>query len=89
MTESNNYLCKYRHVFGVEGEGFHSVRLFDIAVLDVIGSIIIAMIISSVMKWSLIYSIIFIFLLSILLHIIFCVNTTVVKFIKKIFTNDK
>ena len=27
-------LCKYRHIFGKENTGIHSIRLFNIAIVD-------------------------------------------------------
>jgi len=82
-------LCKYRHIFGKEGEGVHSLRLFDIAVFDLLGTILIAYGISFYiqktfyMKESLlkIFGITFLILmvLALFLHRLFCVRTTLTK----------
>ena len=35
-------LCKYKDIFGKVGEGLHSYRLFNIAIVDVISTIFVA-----------------------------------------------
>jgi hypothetical protein len=35
------WLCKHKHMFGKEKTGFHSVRTFDVAVLDVLGTVLV------------------------------------------------
>jgi hypothetical protein len=66
-------LCKYKNALGI-----HYYRLFDVAIIDVIMTIIVALLISHY-KYSFIYTILFLFILGILLHRIFCVRTTVDK----------
>lgn len=74
-----NNLCKYKDSLGIPGKGVHSYRLFNIAYVDVILTIICAISIAWLMNWNYIYTIIGLFLLGILLHKIFCVRTTVDK----------
>jgi hypothetical protein len=74
-------LCKYKHIFGVEGNGFHSYRIMNIAVFDFIGTIIIAWLISFIFKLHFVYVVFIAFILGIFLHRIFCVNTTINKYI--------
>lgn len=76
-------LCRYKHVFGKEGEGFHSVRLFDIAILDVIATLVVAVVIARLLKWNVFWTILAAFVLGIFAHRIFCVNTIINKFIFK------
>jgi hypothetical protein len=76
-----NSMCKYKHIFGIEGQGFHSYRVMNIAIFDVIGTILIAWIISIIFKIHFGYVIIVAFLLGVILHRIFCVNTTINKYI--------
>ena len=38
-------LCKYKNIFGEPKIGIHKYRLFDIAIIDVIGTIILGYII--------------------------------------------
>ena len=70
-------------MFGKVGEGVHSYRIFNIAILDVIGTIFIAYMIHFFVPYSFITVLIFLFLLGIILHRIFCVRTTVDKWLFK------
>ena len=72
-------LCKYKHILGVPGQGPHSYRIFNIAIVDVILTIILAYIISYLFKISLVKTSIILFILGILLHRLFCVRTTIDK----------
>ena len=77
-------LCKYKHVFGEEGTGVHSLRLFNLAVADVMGTIVIALALAWWMQLTLTNTVLFIcivFLIAILVHRAFCVNTTINKMI--------
>jgi len=71
----------YKNIFGKEGEGVHSYRILDIAMIDVIMTIIGAYIISSYIKISYWIVLILLFILGIILHRLFCVNTTINKII--------
>ena len=72
-------LCKYSSILGVPGKGIHSYRIFNIAIADVIMTLVAAFIISYLFKNSFIYSSIILFVLGIILHRLFCVKTTVDK----------
>jgi hypothetical protein len=74
--------CKYKDILGQLGGGVHSYRLFNIAVMDVLMTIIGAYIIHSIFpKYSFIAILIGLFLLGIFLHRLFCVRTTIDKFL--------
>ena len=45
-------LCKYKNILGVPGNGVHSYRIFNIAIVDVILTVIVAYIISYIFKKS-------------------------------------
>jgi hypothetical protein len=79
-------LCKYKDILGVPGKGVHSYRIFNVAFVDVIMTIIGAFLISYFLKISFLYTIIFLFILGIILHHIFCVRTTIDKLL---FPNKK
>ncbi len=72
-------LCKYKNALGVPGKGIHSYRIFNIAIADVIMTLIAALIISYFFKISFIKTSICLFIIGILLHRLFCVRTTVDK----------
>ncbi len=70
-------LCKYKDILGIPGEGVHSYRLFGVAIIDVIFTIIGAFLITYFFKIKLIYTIPFLFILGIILHKLFCVKTII------------
>lgn len=73
-------LCKYKNMFGKVGEGAHSIRLFDVAVVDVLLTIIVSIIINYAFpKYRLVYILGSLFIMGMILHRIFCVRTTVDK----------
>lgn len=72
---------EYKNIFGKEGEGAHSIRLFNIAIIDLILTIIGAFLISLFFKINFFIVFIIIMLLAIILHRLFCVNTTINKMI--------
>jgi fatty acid desaturase len=76
-------LCKYRLIFGKEGEGAHSFRIFDIAVFDVlltfVGGAILAYTTGKFTISSFFIFTLFLFVIGIILHRLFCVNTTINK----------
>ncbi len=74
-------LCQYKHIFGKEGEGVHSIRLFDIAIVDYLMTYLAAYLISRYYKISFIKTNISLFLVAIVVHRIFCVNTSFNKMI--------
>jgi uncharacterized membrane protein len=73
-------LCKYKEIFGKVGEGIHSYRFLNIAIMDVLFTIIGAFIIKLfIPNYNIIFILLFLFLLGIFLHHIFCVRTTIDK----------
>lgn len=74
-------LCKYKSVFGDPGKGPHSYRIFNIAYVDVLFTVVFAWIISLVSNLSFAYTLIILFLLGIIMHRLFCVRTTIDKLI--------
>jgi len=72
-------MCKYKDIFGRPNEGVHSYRLFNIAIIDVILTIIAAVLLSWFFNISIWKSIICLFLIGIFFHRLFCVRTTIDK----------
>ena len=73
-------LCKYKNIFGKVGEGIHSYRIFNIAVADVLLTILGAFIIYLFLpKYNFFVILFLLFGLGIFLHHIFCVRTTIDK----------
>lgn len=74
--------CKYKDIFGKVGEGPHSYRLFNIAVVDVIFTILGAFVIYLFYpQYSFLYILAILFISGIIMHRLFCVRTTVDKFL--------
>lgn len=73
-------LCKYKNIFGEVGQGIHSYRLFDIAIIDFIFTILFGLLVCAFMpELNILYVLIFLFILGIIAHRIFCVKTTLDK----------
>ena len=76
-----SWTCKYKHSLGVPGKGVHT-HYMGIAYKDVLGTLAIAIILHFIFpKVSIWLLIILLFLLGIVLHRIFCVPTTIDKYI--------
>ena len=84
-------LCKYKDIFGKPGEGAHSIRIFNIAVIDVLATIILALVIHQILlerilgftNISIWWVILGCFLSGIIAHRLFCVRTTIDKLLFK------
>ena len=72
-------LSKYSGMFGEPGTGVHKYRFFDVAIVDVIMTIIGGFLISWYSGWPLWIVLALLFLSGIFLHSIFSVRTTVDK----------
>ncbi len=74
-------LCPYKYIFGEPNKGVHSHRIFDLAIVDILGTIVIAYGISQYFNKDFKEILLVLFLLGIILHRLFCVRTTVDKFL--------
>ena len=74
-------LCKYKNALGVPGKGLHSYRVFDIAVVDILLTFVLAKFIQYYIMEETEFSLIlvFCFIAGIILHRVFCVKTTIDK----------
>lgn len=73
-------LCQYRDIFGKVGQGVHSYRIFNIAIVDVLLTVLLAYILHWFMPYyKFMYILAGLFVLGIILHHLFCVRTTVDK----------
>lgn len=71
-------LCKYRDILGKPNQGFHT-HIFGIAIMDVVATILIAVLLWKIFHVNLWLTILALFILAILVHRLFCVNTTINK----------
>jgi hypothetical protein len=69
-------LCPYTNILGRPNEGVHKHRLFGVAIVDVLLTIVGAFIISRRYFWIVLIGL---FTLGIILHRLFCVRTTIDK----------
>ena len=78
-------LCEYSELIGKVGEGIHSYRLFNIAILDVIITMIGAYFLQKKFfsNYSYLQVLIVVFIAGIISHRIFCVRTTIDKMLFK------
>jgi len=82
-------LCKYKNIFGELNKGIHSIRVCNIAIFDVLATIISGILIQTfllkICHFYIELSIILILLfgIGILLHRLFCVRTTIDKLLFK------
>ena len=74
-------LCRYKDIFGRPREGAHSYRIFDIAVVDVAATVVLAFIIARLFGLSFWKSLVALFIIGIVSHRVFCVRTTVDKWV--------
>lgn len=74
-------LCKYKHIFGQENTGIHSIKLFNIAIVDFIFTVLGAVLIAWYFKWNVLIVFAILMILGIIAHRLFCVNTTINKMI--------
>ena len=68
-------LCQYKDILGEPNKGFHSIRLFDFAILDILGTFLLAYILYLVTGLNYLVSTIIMFIIAIFLHWLFCVDT--------------
>lgn len=72
--------CQYKDSLGKPGEGFHSVRFLNIAVLDTLLVVIATIIIKKFLpQYSMGAIFMVIFVIGIIVHRLFCVKTTIDK----------
>lgn len=76
--------CDFRNIFGEPGTGIHSIRLFGVAIVDVLLTFVLAYFTKG--KRNFWHVLLFWFIVGIILHHLFCVNTTIDQIIKGNFT---
>ena len=74
--------CKYKNMFGKPREGLHSTRIFGMAAVDLIGTLIGGYVIANFMKWNVLYTILGFLVIGEMFHYLFCVDTAVIKLVK-------
>ena len=73
--------CKYKSIFLDPSEGPHAFRIFGLAAVDTILTVLFGLWYSYKFNTNFWKTIIILFILGIILHRLFCVNTTIGKMI--------
>lgn len=76
-------LCEFKDILGIPNQGIHSIRFMNIAIIDVLMTIFVAIILSHILNEKFVCICSILFILGIVLHRLFCVNTTVDQYLKK------
>jgi hypothetical protein len=71
--------CQYTNIFGQVGTGAHSYRIYNIAIVDLLFTIIAAYIYSMYTSYDFINVLLVVLIIGIIMHRLFCVRTTVDK----------
>ncbi len=66
-----------KNIFGEPRKGVHKYRIADIAIVDVVGTIVVAWLISHFMQYNFWKTLTVLFLLGIILHRLFNVRTKI------------
>ena len=74
-------LCKYKDIFGKPREGAHSYRIFDLAIVDIVATYILAIFISKYTTYQTNQLFIILMISSVFIHKLFCVETTLTKMV--------
>lgn len=77
-------LCQYANIFGKPKEGAHKTRVLGLAAVDLIATVVLAIVVTALLKCKMsqvpvVFALLWV--LGILLHKLFCVDTPVTKFI--------
>ena len=78
-------LCKYKSILGNPGVGVHSYRLFNLPVVDVALTVLLAYLLAMWKRWTFWKTFVGLFVLGEILHYIFCVDTAVMAAIRRLF----
>ena len=73
--------CPYKDILGVPGQGVHSYRFLDTAIVDYVLTIILAAAVTKFTGMPFVISTILMFVLGIVLHAVFCVPTNATKYL--------
>lgn len=76
--------CPFKDIFGKPGEGVHSWRVLDVAVVDTVLTFILAMIIKIyfLKTFSFVQVLVGTFVIGEVMHFLFCVDTKVIRVLR-------
>jgi len=76
-----NTKCPYKNMFGKSGEGVHAYRIANIAVMDVMMTVIVAVVLSKIFMIAFWKMLVGLLILGIVVHRQLCVRTTIDKWL--------
>lgn len=74
-------LCRYKNIIGEPGTGIHKYRVMNIAIVDVIVTLVITFVLSRLFRHSFLFSLAYVVLLMIIAHRAFCVRSVTDKWL--------
>jgi hypothetical protein len=74
-------LCQYKDIFGEPNKGVHQYKIFNIAIVDTGLMVGAALLISKYYEQDFKTILLILFMLGIIIHNLFCVESTVNKFL--------
>jgi hypothetical protein len=77
--------AKYSDIFGKPKTGVHSYRIKNIAIVDILATVILSGLLSYSLNYNFIIVFIILFILGIIMHALFCVDTTINLYLKSLF----
>lgn len=72
-------LCHYKDILGKPSQGLHKIRIYNIAVIDVLLTVLLAYFIQKYTESNFYLTLFFCFISGIIIHRLFCVRTTIDK----------
>jgi|LakMenEpi03Aug12_release.lakeMendotaPanAssembly.Ray.scaffolds.fasta_scaffold392849_2 hypothetical protein len=83
--------CPFKDIFGKPREGPHSYRIFDVAVVDTVLTILLAWIIQKVFfqNISFLKVLVWTFIIGEVFHWYFCVDTKIIQMLKSFLSSVK
>ena len=83
--------CPYRDIFGKVREGPHSYRILDVAVVDSVLTILLALVLQKIFfqNFSFLKVLAVTFIVGELMHWYFCVDSKVIQILKSTFNSAK
>ena len=83
--------CPFKEIFGKVREGPHSYRIFDVAVVDTLLTILLAWILQKIFfkNFSFLIILAWTFIIGEIMHWYFCVDSKVIQMLKSAFNSAK
>ena len=78
-------LCQYKDIFGKPHQGMHSYRIGPFAAVDLLATLVAALIIGFILKTSITQTILIfaaLWVLGVIFHAVFCVSTPLTRLLK-------